>query len=59
MILIKIDIQIFLDTHGKNVVLEDKKVKTIENLHPNYRLLRELSKRGTLDDDLIIRLQFF
>jgi hypothetical protein len=28
------------------------------NIHPNYQLLKKLSKRGILDDHLIIKLEF-
>ena len=40
------------------IKIRDERTKELK-LHPNYWLLRELSKRGILDDDLIIKLEFF
>ena len=49
------EIYMTIEISGKN---RDEMPKEVE-LHPNYQLLRTLSKRGILDDQLIIRLQFF
>jgi hypothetical protein len=38
--------------------LEKTKLEKEDKLHPHFELLREISKRGILDDDLIIRLSF-
>lgn len=56
---IEIKISNYKSNLNPNEYLKNENRIEEPKLHPKYQLLRELSKRGILDDQLMIKLEFF